>query len=375
MEYRKLGRTGLDVSVISVGTEHLLRHPPEIVTSVIHESIERGVNYFDVVYSYPEYLDNLGQAFAGRRDHVLLTGHLGSTVKDGQYCRNRSAKASEPFFQDVLARLHVGYVDILYLHNFNSLREWETVIRPKGQLEMALRLKAEGHARFIGISGHYVEVIKRACESGHVDVIMFPVNLLGHAGSARGELLDLCSAQGLGLVAMKPYGGGRLLSARGTQRVAGYQTGGESYKVKFPEAVTPAQCLSYTLAQTGVSTALVGVRSVDEVDAALQTLGSGESERDFSNLLTAFGRYVEGECVYCNHCLPCPAAIDIAEVNRLLDAAQVSPSAQAVRLRTEYGALAAKASACTECGACVQRCPFGVAVITRMRSAAAFYEA
>ncbi len=372
MEYRKLGRTGLDVSAISVGTEHLLHQPSETVTSVIRESIERGVNYFDVVFSFPEYLDNLGHALEGCRDRVLLTGHLGSTVKDNQYCRNRSAKASEPFFGDVLARLHTGYVDILYLHNFNSPREWETVARPKGQLEMALRLKAEGHARFIGISGHYVEVIKQACQSGHIDVVMFPINLLGHAGPARSELLDLCNAQGLGLVAMKPYGGGRLLNTRGTQRVASYQAGGESYKVRFPDAITPAQCLSYTLAQTGVSTALVGVRSTAEVDAALQTLEAGESERDFSGLLTAFGRYVEGECVYCNHCLPCPVSIDIAEVNRLLDAAQVRLNTV---LQAAYDGLAAKASACTECGACVQRCPFGVAVISRMHAAAAQYEA
>jgi predicted aldo/keto reductase-like oxidoreductase len=372
MEYRKLGRTGLDVSAISVGTEHLLKQSPETVASVIAQSIDCGVNYFDVVFSFPEYLDNLANAFSGHRDRVLLTGHLGSTVKDGQYCRNRSAKASEPFFRDVLARLRTDFVDVLYLHNFNSPREWETVSRPKGQLELALRLRDQGHARFIGISGHYMEVIKLAIASGHVDVVMFPINLLGHSGPARGELLDLCALHGLGLVAMKPYGGGRLLSARGTQRVAGYQAGGETFKVKFPTGITPAQCLSYTLAQVGVSTALVGVRSTGEVAAALSALQAAEGERDFSGLLAAFGRYVEGECVYCNHCLPCPVAIDIAEVNRLLDASVSGPTSE---LRAAYAALAAKASACTECGACVQRCPFGVTVISRMQAAVALFEA
>ncbi|HNS49758.1 MAG TPA: aldo/keto reductase [Anaerolineae bacterium] len=372
MEYRKLGRTGLDVSAISVGTEHLLRQPPETVTSVIRESIAHGVNYFDVVFSFPEYLDNLGQALRGYRRQVFLTGHLGSTVRDGQYCRSRSAKAAQPFFQDVLTRLGTDYVDILFLHNFNSLREWETVTRPKGQLEVALRHKAEGRARLIGISGHNAEVVEQACNSGHVDVVMFPVNLLGHAAPARSRLLDLCLAKGLGLVAMKPYGGGRLLTARGTQRVASYQAGGESYKVRFPGSITPAQCLSYTLAQTGVSTALVGTRTEEEVEAAVAVLGARDAERDFSGLLTAFGRTVEGECVYCNHCLPCPEAIDIAEVNRLLDAARAAPS---VGLRDAYNALAARASACTECGACVQRCPFGVAVIDTMRAAVAFFGA
>ncbi len=371
MEYRRLGRTGLDVSAVSVGTEHLVRQPPETIAAVIQESIAHGVNYFDVIFSFPEYLDNLGRALEGRRDQVLLTGHLGSTVKDGQYCRNRSAKASDPFFRDILVRLNAGHVDILFLHNFNSVREWETVSRPRGQLEMVLRHKAEGRARFIGISGHNVEAIEQACSSGFIDVVMFPVNLLGHAGPARSRLLDLCVSKGLGLVAMKPYGGGRLLTARGTQRVASYQAGGESYKARFPASIAPAQCLSYTLAQAGVSTALVGVKSTDEVMAAVSVLDATDGERDFSGLLTAFGRYVEGECVYCNHCLPCPVAIDIAEVNRLLDAAHTAPSAE---LRASYAALAAAASACSECGACVQRCPFGVAVIERVRAAAALYE-
>ena len=373
MEYRKLGKTGLDVSAISVGTEHLLRQPPATVLSVLRESVDHGVNYFDVVFSFPDYLDNLGRALEGHRDRVLLTGHLGSTVKDDQYCRSRSPRASEPFFRDVLARLHTDHVDILYLHNFNSPRDWDTVIRPKGMLEVALRLRAEGHARFIGISGHYVEVIERAVESGHVDVVMFPVSLLGHAVPGRSELLDLCVRQGLGLVAMKPYGGGRLLTARGTQRVPGYSTGGgDGYKARFPSGITAAQCLSYTLAQVGVSTALVGVRSAAELATALSTLDATEQERDFSGLLTAFGRYVEGECVYCNHCLPCPVAIDIAEVNRLLDAAQLGLTPE---LRAAYEALTARASACTECGACVQRCPFGVAVVARIQAAAAVYEA
>jgi len=87
--------------------------------------------------------------------------------------------------------------------------------------------------------------------------------------------------------------------------------------------------------------------------------------------LTDFGRYVDGECVYCNHCLPCPALIDIGQVNRLLDAAQLGITES---LRSAYRALPVAASACTECGVCVERCPFGVEVVVRMRQAADIFE-
>jgi uncharacterized protein len=371
MEHRTLGRTGLDVSVLAVGTEHLVKQPPQAIAEVIGQAVERGVNYFDVVYAFPEYLEALGVAFEGQRERLLLAGHLGSTVKDGQYCRTRSPKTCEAVFGEVLERLRTDRVDILHLHNFNSAKEWAAVAKPGGVLDLALRLRDEGRARFLGISAHDVEVVRRAIDSGHIDVVMFPVSLLAHAMPRLGVLLDQCAREQIGVVAMKPYAGGRLLRERGMQRVPSYATGGESYKVRFPDDIKPAQCLSYTLARTGVSTALTGPRTAAELASSLDGVEASVVDRDFSGLLAAFGRYVQGECVYCNHCLPCPVSIDIAQVNRLLDAAEGGVT---VGLRAAYGELAARASACTECGACVVRCPFGVAVIERMRSAAATYE-
>jgi aryl-alcohol dehydrogenase-like predicted oxidoreductase len=101
MEYRTLGRTGLDVGAIGLGTEYLNGQPREMVVSVVHEAIERGVNYIDIVFAFPEYLDNFGAALRAHRERVVLTGHLGSTVKDGQYCKTRSVRKSEKFFLGV----------------------------------------------------------------------------------------------------------------------------------------------------------------------------------------------------------------------------------------------------------------------------------
>lgn len=371
MHFQKLGRTGQDVGVISIGTEHLFGLPRETVASVIGAALDRGVNYFDVVFSFPDYLDHLGAAFRGRRDKVLLTGHLGSTVRNGQYCRTESAKVSRGFFLELLSRLGTETIDILFLHNFNNLRQWETAAGPGGRLELACRLRDEGKARFIGISGHDPEVMKQAIDTGQVDVVMFPLNLMGHAMPGRNELQELCARRNIGLVAMKPYGGGKLLTYRGTVRVPKYQTGGEAYKVRFPSDITPVQCISYVLTQVGVSTALVGVKTPEEVASALHTLDAAPAERDFATLVSAFGRHITGECVYCNHCLPCPEAIDIAATMRLLDTAQLAVPAD---LRSAYAALPVNASACTSCGACEQRCPFGVTVIAKLRQATELLE-
>ena len=371
MQYRKLGRTGLDVSLIGIGTEHLYRQSREAVVSVIHGAIEGGVNYFDLPFSLPDYLDNLCAAFKGYRDRVLLTGHLGSTSKDGQYDKSRNASKCEASFLDVLARLGTDHVDIMFLHNFNAVADWDKIAKPGGVLELAQRLREEGKARAIGISGHYTGVVERAIDSGLVDVVMFPVNMFSHAMPGRRELLDRCVRQGIGVVAMKPFGGGRLLNQRGTFRVPGYQTSGEAFKARITTVITPVQCLSYTLAQVGVSLALPGVKSNAELAAALGTLQATEAERDFSGLLADFGRYIEGECTYCSHCLPCPEVIDIAQVNRLLDLAEFGLTEN---LRQTYDGLAVKASACTECGVCEKRCPFAVPVVQRIKQAAELFE-
>jgi len=256
------------------------------------------------------------------------------------------------------------------LHNFNAIKDWERA-EGTGFLDLAGRLRKEGKARFLGISGHYHSIMERAVESGLVDLIMLPVNLFNHAMPGRNDLLDLCARRDVAVVAMKPFGGGKLLNQRGSLRVPKYQTSGETFQVKIGGEVTPAQCLSYVLAQRGVTVALPGAKNEEELAAALYTLEASEAERDFSGLLADFGRYIEGECTYCNHCLPCPVVIDIGQVNRLLDLAEFGLTAS---LRAAYARLPVKASACTACGACAKRCPFGVGVVPRLRQAVAIFE-
>ncbi len=370
MEYRKLGRTGLDVSAIGLGLEHLNKKPLETVVAVVHGAIDRGVNYFDVVFSFPEFLDHAGAAFKGRREQVILTGHLGSVEKDGQYCKTRNVKESEVFFLDVLRRLGTDHVDVLFLHNFNTLKEYEAILKPRGQFELALRLRQEGKARSIGISTHNAEVALKAIESDHVDVVMFPINLASHAAPGRQDLLRACVTHNIGLVAMKPFAGGKLLSGARTLRLAGYQTGRGATRIKTTQPITPVQCIHYTLSQPGVSLALPGCTSVEQLTAALAYWEATDAERDFAPLVADFRQYIEGECVYCNHCLPCPVAIDIGQINRLLDGAQQQLTAE---LRAAYAALTAQASDCTQCGSCEARCPFGVSVIARMEQAAVLF--
>ena len=153
MKYRKLGKTELDVSIIGLGTEYLNKKPRKTVVSVVHEAIEKGVNYFDLIFAFPEYRDNFGVSFKGYRDKIIITGHLGCAETNGQYRLTCDVKENEMLFLDLLSRLHTDYVDILMIQMVNTVESYDRVMRPGVLMELAQRFQQEGKARFIGSVG------------------------------------------------------------------------------------------------------------------------------------------------------------------------------------------------------------------------------
>ena len=370
MEYRKLGKTGLDVSMIGLGTEYLNGVPRDMVVSVIGKAVDSGVNYIDLFFAHAEIRDNIGVALKGRRDSVILAGHLGAIEENSQHAKTRDRKECEKFFLDFLTRLRTDHADVLMLHHVDSEEEYAEVLDKS--LELAHRFQQEGKARLIGISGHNPQVALTAMRSGIVDVLMYPVNLAGDAMPGRKELLNACVSEGVGLVAMKPFAGGKLLQKTRSISLEQYQSGWKKLQKDISTPITPVQCLSYTASQIGVSTIVPGVKDVDELEATLHLLDATDDEKDFSGIIAGFQEYIEGECVYCNHCLPCPAVIDIGRTIRLLETGEHELSDD---LRMDYDSLSSKASDCIECGLCVERCPFGVDAILKMRQAVELFEA
>lgn len=370
MQTRTLGRTGIEVSAISLGTEYLIDLPQAHVDSVIHHAIERGINYFDLFWAQPWFRDVMGRAFRGYRDRVLLTAHLGATVENRQGAVTRDPKLALEYLHDFMRLYETDYVDVLFLHNIDGQADYDVVMASGGLADLAQRLQREGVARSIGFSGHTVSTARQAVESGLVDVIMVPLNLAANAAPGRREMLQVCAANQVAVVAMKPYAGGKLLQAGSRISIDSVQSGSESMELTKERAITPIQCLHYALSQVGVSCVVPGCKDIAELEQALAYWEADDAAKDFSDLLVAFEQYKVGECVYCNHCLPCPAFIDIGQVNRLLDLATVSMNGA---LLSAYRALPANAGDCIRCGICEERCPFGVAAMTKMEQAEALF--
>lgn len=344
MNFRKLGKTGIKVSEIGLGTEYLINASAETIKQVVQYALNKGINYFDLLQYLENDIENFGVAFQGSRDKAILAGHLGIAQTDGQYRKTRSVDESNKLFEQMLLKLGTDYIDILHLHNVDS-EDFNQVMDDSGLLGLAFKLKREGKVRFIGFSGHDTDIAVKAVKSGNIDVIMHPINFLWEPVK-RFELMKTCMSEGVGLIAMKPF------------------AGGEVFLRKDFDEITPVKCLSYILSQIAVSTVVPGCKNVKELEESLQYIKSTLEERDFIDIIRNAKEEFKGICVHCNHCLPCPSKIDIGEVIRILSLAE---SGVAQNLGSIYHTMQANASDCVECGACESRCPFGVKVMSKMK--------
>lgn len=381
MQYRQIGATGMAASIIGLGLEHLDRKPYAVVESTIHAALDHGITIMDAFMPGEEVRRNIGRALKGRRDNVLLQGHIGSVDINEQYDISRDLPTCKRYFEDLLRFLGTDYIDFGMLF-FLDTEEAFTQVRENGILEYVQDLKQKGVVRAIGASSHNPAIARNVVETGVVDLLMFSINAAfdmtsagvdvldtlqdGFAGQryeegidpARMDLYRLCERNGVGITVMKPLGAGKLLSAEHTP---------------FVRPMSVGQCLHYALTRPGVVSALAGCQSPEQVAAAVAYLNMSDEERDYTHILRESRGNLRGSCVYCSHCQPCPVNIDIAAVNRYLDIALLDTENIPPSVRQHYGALERRGADCIACGSCEERCPFAVPIIENMERAAKIF--
>ena len=376
MEYRTLGRTGIRVSEIGLGGEWFNGLTAAESRAIVGAALEKGINYIDIFMPQAPTRSNLGAALEGRREQFVIQGHLCTVFEDGQYTRTRDIEKTKRSFEDLLARLRTDYIDVGMIHYVDSEEDFRTVFEGP-VLAYARELKQKGAIRHIGMSSHNPHLALKAAESGIVDVLMFSINpaydmeraetdiddLIEFKGmekngfvvdEARQRLYSACEAAGVAITVMKPLGAGTLLKAESSP---------------FGVAMTVPQCIQYCLDRNGVKVVIVGCHTVDEVLEAVKYYETPMPERSYAHIFSAGNAiHMTGRCMYCNHCQPCPAHIDIAAVTKFLDLAVLQDSVPET-VAQHYWSLPATADDCLMCGRCEPNCPFGVKIRDNMARA------
>ena len=391
MEYRKLGNTGLEVSVIALGAEAFVEDKSN-VQKFLDMAEEAGVNYVDFFTPDPDARTALGEALRGRREKFLLQSHICSVWKNGQYERSRDLSEVKAAFEDSLQRLETDYIDVGMIHYCDAESDWQT-IKDNGIVDYARQLKAEGKIHHIGLSSHNPKVAIKAISEGDIEVLMFSINYVydmlpgtekvddlwadsvyeggfKNMDPERQRLYELCEDMGVGITVMKAFAGGDILDEKLSPAGA---------------SLTAAQCISYALSRPAAATVCSGARNVEQLAESIAYCDRSDEEKSYAEAFAAFPRVSwSGHCMYCTHCHPCPAEINIADVTKFLnlviahnESNGIPAGSEGFRVpeteRGHYRALAHHAGECLQCGLCETRCPFDVEIRSNMKRAQAVF--
>ncbi len=279
MEYRKLGKTDLSLSLIGFGGAALGGvygdiDPGEGVRAV-HLAVDNGINFFDTSPYYGITLaeTRLGAALAGRRERVVLATKCG---RYGMAEFDFSAKRMIASMDESLRRLQTDYVDLFQVHDleFGDARQIIDETLP------ALRqLQQQGKARYIGITGYPPKLLRRIAEAVPVDSILTycHYNLMNTdmdevlTAFARERGIGLINASALHMGILTEQGPAHWHPAPQAVRDAGKKAAEfcRSHGADISEVA-----LRFSLGHPYVSSTLVGMANTHDVDASLKLLRS-----------------------------------------------------------------------------------------------------
>ena len=210
---RPLGKTGEQVSILSLGGWHLGVPERSEAIRIIHAAIDAGITFMDNAWEYNDRESEfrMGDALAqdGYRDKVFLMTK--------NCAHDRLASTSMARLEESLAALKTDYLDLWQIHEVVWEDDPDRIFAPGGAAEAMLKAKEQGKVRYIGFTGHKSPAIfRRMLELAPEypwDTIQCPVSVLDwHYNSFQQEILPMASARGIGVIGMKSLAAGKVMT-------------------------------------------------------------------------------------------------------------------------------------------------------------------
>jgi hypothetical protein len=334
MRYLDFGNTGLSVSEVGFGGIPIIRLGSSQAQTVLLHALDRGVNLIDTANMYLDSEDKIGQALAGRRQQVVLAS---KTLE-------RRGGPATAHLEQSLKKLATDYVDIYQCHQVSKEAELETLLGPDGAYEALAKAKEQGKIRHIGVSSHSLEMAVKLAQSGLFASVQFPFNFIETA--AADELLPKAKEEGLGFLAMKPFAGGMINSAKAAF----------AFLRQYPDCIP-----------------IPGFDTIDGVDQVLNfyekpNIVDQETQAETERIRQELGGRF---CRRCEYCQPCPQGVKItpAMMYRVVSI-RMSPATAVKFCESTMESV----RLCADCGECLEKCPYGLPIPDMLREHLALYE-
>jgi aryl-alcohol dehydrogenase-like predicted oxidoreductase len=253
MLYRSLGSTGVEVSLIGLGGSHL--GLPTVTEDdairLIHEGLDRGINFLDNSWDYNEGRSEMrvGKALSqsGYREKAFVM-----TKIDG-----RTKEVAMAQIETSLSRLKTDHIDLLQHHEVIRYDDPDRIFGEGGAMEAVLEAQKAGKVRFIGFTGHkdpriHLYMLDVAKENGfHFDTVQMPVNIMdAHFRSFSQLVAPRAIEEKIGILGMKCFGDGIILKSK---------------------AVEPMDCLHYSL-NVPISVLITGINTKELLNQAFEAV-------------------------------------------------------------------------------------------------------
>jgi len=331
MEYRRLGKTDLKVSVIGFGGIPVQRIDTASAEKVVKRAVELGINFFDTARAYTDSEEKLGLALKKHRDQVIIATK--------SMARDKKSMAED--IDKSLRTMGVDYIDLYQMHNVKDKETLEQVLGADGALAALIEAKEKGKIRHIGVTGHIKAMLLEILKTEEIETVQFPFNPVETDGAK--DVIDLAGKMDAGIIVMKPLAGGALTNAKLSLR----------YILEHP-----------------VSVAIPGMDSLEQVEenAAVGNERKPLTDQEQEELAQLVEKLGTSFCRRCEYCLPCQQGIDIPSVF-LFDGYYTRYDLKDWAIG-RYQALKVKADSCVECGECEERCPYNLPIREMLKDAA-----
>jgi predicted aldo/keto reductase-like oxidoreductase len=323
MKRMVLGKTGIEAVRMGFGGIPIQRVSETQAVEVVLYALEKGMDFIDTSRMYTNSETRIGKALkeSGKKVAVATKSFA------------RSADGIQRDVETSLKELQRDYIDLYQCHGISSDEEYRLITSPNGALEGLLRAKEQGLIGHVGITSHSLDLLEKVLEDGLFETIMVCLSFLEPA--AEEKILPKARAKNVGVIAMKPFSGGVIETPEIALR----------WVLSFPDILV-----------------LAGVEHKELIDqnwkVFLGDYGMVDSEKQkMEEIRKEFDKKF---CRRCDYCQPCPAEIPIQFVLGIRSMVKRAGTSmmQTPMLRN----MLEKAVNCTECGDCLERCPYGLPI-------------
>lgn len=360
MQYRKIEKTGEELSVLGFGAMRLPTKngmiDKEKAKELIYYAIDHGVNIFDTAYPYHGGASEnfLGEILKnGYREKVKLCTKMPSWSI-------RKYEDMEKYLKIQLDKLQTDCIDYYLVHNMS--KEKYEKLKTMGLIEFLEKSKAEGKIKNIGFSYHSdLSSFKEIIDSYKWDVCLIQYNYLDEQNQAGTEGVRYAYSKGLTVFIMEPLKGGLLAGTipDKAQKIWDRTNTGRN----------PADwALRWVLNHPEVTTVFSGMNEMDQLkenlkvsDETLPSSLTGKELNLYEQVKEIYKELMKIDCTGCGYCLPCPRGVDIPRCFNLYNQKYMFNKSQAFDYLAIMGGVfsgqEAYAGLCTNCGRCARACP------------------